>query len=55
MAKRPKKRKKSKNKIKKRKIKSSLKKTSHNEDEIIIKVSKHWSNKAYVNKNKYEY
>ena len=38
MAKRPKKRKKSKNKIKKRKIKSSLKKTSHNEDEIIKKT-----------------
>jgi acetyl-CoA synthetase len=55
MAKRPKKKKKKKNnKVKKRKIKSSLKKSSHNEDEIIIKVPKHWSNKAYVNKNSYQ-
>ena len=52
MAKRPKKKKN--NKVKKRKIKSSLKKSSHNEDEIIIKVPKHWSNKAYVNKNSYQ-
>ena len=55
MAKRPKKKQKKKNnKVKKRKIKSSLKKSSHNEDETIIKVSKHWSNKAYVNKNSYQ-
>ena len=55
MAKRPKKKKKKKNnKVKKRKIKSSLNKSSHNEDEIIIKVPKHWSNKAYVNKNSYQ-
>ena len=54
MAKRPKKKKKSKNKIKKRKIKSSLKKNSHSDEELIIRVSKHWANKAYVNKNSYQ-
>ena len=54
MAKRPKKKKKSKNKVKKKKLKSSLKKSSHGEEEIIIKVSKHWANKAYINKNIYQ-
>ncbi|MBL6857564.1 MAG: acetate--CoA ligase [Pelagibacteraceae bacterium] len=56
MAKRPKKKKKSKNqKIKrKRKIKFSLKKNSHSEEELIIKVPKSWANKAYVNKNSYQ-
>jgi acetyl-CoA synthetase len=54
MAKRPKKKKKSKNKIKKRKIKSSLKKNSHSDEELIIKVPKNWAKKAYVNKNSYQ-
>ena len=50
MAKRSKK-KKSKNKVKKRKVKSSLKKNSHNEDELIIKVPTSWAKKDYANKN----
>jgi acetyl-CoA synthetase len=54
MAKRPKKKKQEKNKIKKKKNNSSLKKSSRNEDELIIKVSKLWSNKAYANKNSYQ-
>ena len=54
MGKRPKKKKNSKNKVKKKKIKSSLKKKSDNEEELVIKVSKHWANKAYVNKNSYQ-
>ena len=54
MAKRSKKKKKSKNKVRKKKIKSSFKKTSHNEEELIIKVSKSWANKAYANKNSYQ-
>ena len=52
MAKRPKKKKK-KSKKSKKKI-SSLRKISHNEDELVIKVSKHWSSKAYANKNSYQ-
>ena len=54
MGKRPKKQKKSTNKIKRKKTKSSMKKSSHGEEELIIKVSKHWANKAYVNKNGYQ-
>ena len=54
MAKRSKKKKKSKNKIKKRKVKSFKKKTQGSEEELIIKVSKHWAKKAYVNKNSYQ-
>ena len=54
MAKRSKKKKKSKNKVRKKKIKSSFKKTYNNEEELIIKVSKSWANKAYANKNRYQ-
>ena len=48
--------KRSKNNKKKKlkKIKSSLKKSSHENEELIIKVSKHWAKKAYVNKNSYQ-
>jgi len=53
MSKRPK-NKKQKKKKKLKKIKSSSKKKSHNGEELVIKVSKHWSNKAYVNKNSYQ-
>ena len=38
----------------KNKVKSSLKKSSHSEEELIIKVPKHWANKAYANKNTYQ-
>jgi len=51
MGKRPKKIKKKK---KKNKIKLSLKKRILNNEELVIKVSKHWANKAYVNKNGYQ-
>ena len=51
MAKKPRKKKKSTNKVKRRKTKPSLQKSLHNEEELVIKVSKHWANKAYVNKN----
>ena len=72
MSKRPRKRKKSQNKVKKRKTKFSLRKKSQNkvkkrktkfslkkklpngEEELVIKVPKHWANKAYVNKNSYQ-
>jgi acetyl-CoA synthetase len=54
MSKRPKNKKQKTKKKKLKKIKSSLKKKSHNGEELVIKVSKHWSNKAYVNKNSYQ-
>ena len=51
-----KKKKKSKNtrKIKKAKLKTIKKITPNSEKELIIKISKSWSNQAYVNKKKYE-
>ena len=54
MGKRSKKKKNTKEKIKLKKIKSSLKKNSHNDEELVIKVSKHWAKKAYANKNSYQ-
>ena len=54
MAKRPKKKKKLINKVKKVKARSSSRKNTHTEEELIIKVSKNWANKAYVNKNSYQ-
>ena len=54
MAKRPKKKKKEKNKTQKKKNHSSIKKNFQNEEELLIKVSKLWSNKAYANKNSYQ-
>ena len=54
MRKNGKKTKKKKKKVNKKKTKSFLKKSSYNEDELVIKVSKNWANKAYVNKNSYQ-
>ena len=39
---------------KKQKNKTSLKKNSHISEELVIKVSKLWSKKAYANKNSYQ-
>ena len=38
----------------KKKAKFSLKNNSHNSEELVIRVSKHWSKKAYINKNGYQ-
>jgi len=54
MGKKPKKTKRVKKKIKLKKIKYSLKKDSYNDEELVIKVSKHWAKKAYANKNSYQ-
>jgi len=43
-----------KKKVKLRKNKSSLKGTSNKNEELIIKVPKHWARKAYANKNSYQ-
>ena len=45
---------KKKKKTKSKKIKHSVKNNSHNDEELVIKVSKHWSKKAYANKNSYQ-
>ena len=46
--------KRSKNKKKLKKTNSSLKKSFRNDEELVIKVSKLWSKKAYANKNSYQ-
>jgi len=38
----------------KRKAKFSLKNNSHSDEELVIKVPKHWTQKAYINKNGYQ-
>ena len=44
----------SKKKIKNKKIKSQSIKKNTTDEELIIKVSKNWSKKAYANKNSYQ-
>jgi acetyl-CoA synthetase len=53
MGKRSKNKKKTKKQKNKKTSKSSFKKNTLNDEELIIKVSKHWAKKAYINKNSY--